>query len=373
MDGALNNEITCHCDISKSQRNFCPWDVVAMAWIFLFLIFPILVFAEGEWRNVELDSPVEVLAREVKASKKDNNSLRKYQDGPVASLRSDSANSEEVITWKEFSAGIRGVRAQLYEMATKEELDKKILEIIFKLDEIARKVELNMKVVSVFGEELDARIEEVLLKQGKLVTKDELNERLGSIIVVLENAVKKEELNMRVAEIFADQNNMVRKEELHSRIEKVVSEIGESPKDKEWLVRRGGVLKMREDMAMNEKVNVGIKDVIARAKKKAKDEEKIDALIAEEINMNQNMFGDIYYGLALVYTRQKQYRKAINAYEQVIQHTSAYPDAYYHLGLLYEYLQEDSQKAYHYFKKCLSLDISPETRKKAETLVGFME
>ena len=104
-------------------------------------------------------------------------------------------------------------------------------------------------------------------------------------------------------------------------------------------------------------------------KKDSKKDSKKENVLLKELGAQKNTLGDVYYELATAYVRQELYSKAIDAYELAIQHTSMHPDAYYHLGLLYEYEGKNSRKALHYLKKCLALDLGSAIRRNVETLI----
>lgn len=93
----------------------------------------------------------------------------------------------------------------------------------------------------------------------------------------------------------------------------------------------------------------------------------------EKIETLEDALGEAYYKLGTQYTKGKSYTKAIEAYQQSLQYTSERPRAYYHLGLLYKYQENDSRKALSYFNQYLKWDPEPENKERVKKLIELMK
>jgi len=69
-----------------------------------------------------------------------------------------------------------------------------------------------------------------------------------------------------------------------------------------------------------------------------------------------------YYNLGVVYTQAQRYDEAVEAYEQSLEFNPKNADAHYNLGLLYERVKAQSDKAAWHYRKYLELNPEAEDR-----------
>ncbi len=97
-----------------------------------------------------------------------------------------------------------------------------------------------------------------------------------------------------------------------------------------------------------------------------------DSLRTENAGLREDL-GEAYQQLGVMHTHRQDYMKAIQAYEKAILYDPAYTQIYYHLGLLYEYEVDDSERAIAYFTQYLNLDPDAQNRKLVEELIEMVK
>lgn len=83
----------------------------------------------------------------------------------------------------------------------------------------------------------------------------------------------------------------------------------------------------------------------------------------------QKQLASLYYYLGLAYTQAKIYPDAINAYTASLEYEPNNFEAHYNLGLLYQYQENNSEKAIYHLRQSLRLDSSGQKRKTIEALM----
>ncbi len=93
-----------------------------------------------------------------------------------------------------------------------------------------------------------------------------------------------------------------------------------------------------------------------------------DKLIALKESYQKQM-ASLYYYLGLAYTQAKIYPEAIKAYMASLEYEPDNFEAHYNLGLLYQYQENNSEKAVYHLRQSLRLDSSGQKRKTIEALI----
>lgn len=76
------------------------------------------------------------------------------------------------------------------------------------------------------------------------------------------------------------------------------------------------------------------------------------------------------YNLAVAYTQAKFYDEAIEAYEKSLKFNPNNPEAHYNLGLLYDNLKNDIEKAALHYSKYLQLKPSADDKTEVQALIN---
>ena len=79
------------------------------------------------------------------------------------------------------------------------------------------------------------------------------------------------------------------------------------------------------------------------------------------------------YDLGLAHTQAKAYPQAIDAFEQSLALNPDNPQAHYHLGLLYQLLGNDPERARTHLRAYLEMSPNDANRKDVEALLGLMQ
>jgi tetratricopeptide (TPR) repeat protein len=81
----------------------------------------------------------------------------------------------------------------------------------------------------------------------------------------------------------------------------------------------------------------------------------------------------LYFQLGLAYLKARLYDEAIDAYQKSILFDPNNSEVNYHLGLLYQYVEGDSEKAVYYLEKYLALKPDAKNRRRVKELIDILK
>jgi tetratricopeptide (TPR) repeat protein len=118
-----------------------------------------------------------------------------------------------------------------------------------------------------------------------------------------------------------------------------------------------------------------IKQIKRLGAQKAELEKKIkqkEQEIASQKKASEKEKALFYYNLGVAYAKAGLYGEAEEAYKQSLKLASDNPEAYYNLGLLYENIRYDTQKARQCYQKYLELKPDAEDKKEVQHWIGIL-
>lgn len=101
--------------------------------------------------------------------------------------------------------------------------------------------------------------------------------------------------------------------------------------------------------------------------------ERNNTRLRKEIDMLRAELSGVYHELGNIYVQQKLYPEAIDAYQKSLRYDPANFKNYYHLGLLYEFSQDDTQQALLYLTKYLESNPPEQEKKKTQGLIKMLQ
>lgn len=174
---------------------------------------------------------------------------------------------------------------------------------------------------------------------------------------VLEMEKRIEEMRRAMTPLELDREELQRAKAEKREMEKRVRYV-------EKLEQRQGQL-IRENAEYRERLEV----------MKAKFKEAAPGL-AKSTRVSQKMMrenADMHYNLGTIFLHNKQYRQAIDEYENVLELRPADPETHYNLGVLYDDYIKDRQKALYHYQKYLAINPKAPDAKKVESYILTLE
>jgi len=190
--------------------------------------------------------------------------------------------------------------------------------------------------------------------EGKLEDLKERNERIraDSISILNQNNRFQNEIK-DLKDKLKDAESKLRKTQ--QALQQVKSELTDLKKSSE---------ETRE--ALKEKIvleKTALKETLANVKK-SKEE------LLNKINYERAIY---HYNLAVAYTKAKLYDEAIKEYKESLTYNENNPEAYYNLGLLYEEVKDNLQKAIWNYTKYIELAPDASDRVEVERWIRDLE
>ncbi len=139
------------------------------------------------------------------------------------------------------------------------------------------------------------------------------------------------------------------KEELKTRLDKVQKTIDTKEANLQRVQQR--LDEIEKAAAANKK---------AEDEKLAKDKKVLEKKVLKTASAIKKERGVYHYNLGVAYAQAKFYGEAIEEYEKSIKFAPENADTYYNLGVLYETVEADTEKAIANYRRYLELNPAPE-------------
>lgn len=150
--------------------------------------------------------------------------------------------------------------------------------------------------------------------------------------------------------------------------------------------------KLQEDLQNAQKILESKEGTLERVKKQLEKQER-KALqenndkhnkIISETNAMRKKISDLeatlqqeratyYYNLAVAYTEAKLYDEAVQAYESSLKFNPTSPDAHYNLGIIYDNIQKDQEKALLHYKRYLELKPDADDKDEVQSWIDRLK
>ncbi|MCK4994941.1 MAG: tetratricopeptide repeat protein, partial [Candidatus Omnitrophica bacterium] len=122
---------------------------------------------------------------------------------------------------------------------------------------------------------------------------------------------------------------------------------------------------------------------VVKKKSKDREEKSLDPRDAKLLEVNKSLKKEVEelkeiltvdsHKLGEIYTQQKLYKKAVNAYEKALKYNPNNYQSCYHLGLLYAYMEKNPKEALTYLRKFLKLTPEEKNKQKAARVIELLE
>jgi tetratricopeptide (TPR) repeat protein len=142
---------------------------------------------------------------------------------------------------------------------------------------------------------------------------------------------------------------------VNAKLQKEKDELDDKLRKAQRIIENKVADLQRSNKKLEEMENETIKEKNSLNEKLVNEKKDLqDKLASLEVTLQKEK-AQYYYNLGVAYAKAKLYDEAIGAYEKSLKIEDNNVDAHYNVGLLYDNLQQDPEKAIFHFQKYLEL------------------
>ena len=179
-----------------------------------------------------------------------------------------------------------------------------------------------------------------------------------------ENADKEKEKSQKDALIYVELNNKIQKEK-----EKIQSGLVDAQKLIE--TKEAGLERLKLSL---ERTKKQASKELAKGKEALETQRKELVSKIATLSSTLKKEGSLYnYNLGVAYTQAKLYDEAIEAYEKALKINPDMAEAYYNLGLIYENIEREYDKALTHYRKYLALTTDLSDKEEVSDIISKLK